>query len=182
MQSKKLLLALGATALMGFGAAAQAYTAVVVSTAPPPVRHEVVPAARPGHVWAPGHYEWRHHRYSWVRGHWLRAREGYSYTAPHWVQRRNGDWVMVAGGWQSERGPRGDLDHDGIANRFDHDKDGDGIRNRNDPHPKRADHVARRGPNGDMDRDGIANRYDRDKDGDGVRNRRDDHPLNPNRS
>jgi hypothetical protein len=183
MLKKHLLAAACLSALMGAGAA-NAYTAVV-SIAPPPPRHETMPAHRPGHVWAPGHYELRNNHYVWISGHWLREREGYAYREPHWVQRRNGDWVMVGGTWERvhARGPQGDRDRDGIANRYDRDKDGDGIRNRNDPHPNRPDAaVQRKGPNGDLDRDGIANRDDRDKDGDGVRNRNDSAPGNANRS
>lgn len=33
------------------------------------------------------------------------------------------------------RGPRGDRDHDGVANRWDRDRDGDGQRNRDDRRP-----------------------------------------------
>ena len=60
--------------------------------------------------------------------------------------------------------PRGDLDRDGIQNRVDGDRDGDGIPNARDPHPNRPDriaHVARTGPRGDMDGDGVLNRHDR---------------------
>ena len=123
------------SALLGAGAA-HAYDAVV-STAPPPARHERAHGTWEGHVWATGHYELRHHRYVWVTGHWIKEREGYAYRQPEWVQRRNGDWVMVGGTWDrvQARGPKGDLDHDGIANRDDHDKDGDGVRNGRDRFP-----------------------------------------------
>jgi hypothetical protein len=83
--------------------------------------------------------------------------------------------------------PRGDMDHDGIQNRYDRDRDGDGLRNARDPNPNRPNVVhARRvrlhGPNGDLDRDGVRNRYDRDRDGDGIRNRFDRHPNNFSRT
>ena len=145
--------------------AANAQTAVIRIEPPAPM-HEVVPAARPGYVWAPGHYEWRGNQYSWVQGHWLTARNGYEYREPRWVQRGNGEWTMVGGSW--ERGPYGDRDHDGIANRYDNDRGG---------------RYARRfGPNGDLDRDGIQNQDDRDRDGDGVPNRRDRYPDDASRS
>jgi hypothetical protein len=78
--------------------------------------------------------------------------------------------------------PRQDLDHDGIQNRYDRDRDGDGIPNVSDPNPNRFNrtHVARYGR--DMDHDGIADRSDRDIDGDRVPNRRDRFPYNPRRA
>jgi hypothetical protein len=78
--------------------------------------------------------------------------------------------------------PRQDLDRDGIQNRYDRDRDGDGLANANDPQPSVYNRVQRHapmdrfGPMGDLDRDGIQNRHDRDRDGDGVRNARDRYP------
>lgn len=84
-------------------------------------------------------------------------------------------------------GPRGDRDRDGVQNRFDRDRNGDGrvdqrFRDPNrDGVPNRFD----RDRNGDgrvdnrfrdRDRDGIANRFDRDRDGDGILNRFDNRP------
>jgi len=161
MRNKTTLAAVMAASLLGFGAAAQAQYTAIVSVAAPSSRIEVVPAQRPGHVWAPGHYEWRGGQYAWVEGHWLAERHGYEYREPRWVQRGNGEWMMVGGNW--ERGPNGDRDHDGIPNRYDADS-------------------RRYGPNGDMDHDGIANQYDKDRDGDGVPNRRDRFPDDPRRS
>jgi hypothetical protein len=112
---KKLIIA--ALLAGSFGAiqgVAQAQT-VIVREAPPAPRDEVVPAPRHGHVWAPGHYEYRHHHYVWVRGMWVRERHGYTYRAPAWEQ-RDGQWVMRRGGW--DRGMR-DRDGDGVPNRFD---------------------------------------------------------------
>ncbi len=176
MQRKPLLAAAFAAALMGFGAAVQAQYTAIVSSAPPAPRHEVVPAARAGWVWAPGHYEWRGNEYAWVEGRWMRDRSGYEYREPRWVQRADGSWILVGNTWE-RRGPNGDRDGDGIANRYDRDRDGDGIANRYDNNRRN-----RTGPNADFDRDGIANRHDRDIDGDGVRNRRDQFPYNPRRS
>jgi hypothetical protein len=85
-----------------------------------------------------------------------------------------------AAGAAQHYNPRGDIDHDGISNRYDRDRDGDRIANASDPHPNRFDRrvvrVSRYGPRGDLDRDGIQNRYDRDRDGDGIRNARDRRP------
>jgi hypothetical protein len=172
MLKKTLMGAAFAASLLSVGAAqAQIY----VEVAPPAPRYEVAPAPRAGHVWVPGHYEWRGGEYSWVSGHWVTERPGYTYREPRWVQRANGQWYMVGNSW--ERGPYGDRDHDGVANRYDRDRDGDGIPNRYDNNRRN-----RMGPNADLDRDGIANRYDRDIDGDGVRNRNDDYPYDRRRS
>ena len=110
---KKLMLAgLVAAALGSFAVPADARTEVILNFAPPPVRYEVVPAARVGHVWVPGHWEWRGHRHIWVAGHWLRERRGYYYTPARWVE-RDGGWVFYNGAW------RRDSDRDGVPDRVD---------------------------------------------------------------
>jgi len=154
MLKKTLLAAVVAasslTAMLPMAAHAQ-YTAIV-RVAPPAPIYEAAPAPRSGYVWAPGHHEFRNGQYVWVQGYWLQERPGYAYIAPRRTQRGDGQWAMIGGGW--ERGPYGDRDHDGIANRYD----------RNDGRYARRDD--RRGPYGD-------------RDGDGVQNSRDRHPDNP---
>lgn len=149
---KPLLGAVLAATLMGLGAAAHAQYSAIVSVAPPAPRYEVVPPARPGWVWAPGHYEWRGNEYAWIEGHWMRDRSGYEYREPRWVQRANGEWIMVGGTWEQRMAQR------------------------------EARRAERRNPAGDLDGDGVMNHRDRDIDGDGVRNHRDAFPYNPNRS
>ena len=83
---------------------------VYVEVAPPPLRHEVVPSHRRGHVWVPGHWVWRGYRHHWVPGHWVVARRGYRYNSPHWSE-RNGRWYYESGRW--------DRDGDGVPNRYD---------------------------------------------------------------
>ena len=127
MQRKSLLATAFAVALMGFGAAAQAQYNAVVSVAPPPPRHEVVPGPRAGWLWAPGHYEYRGNEYAWVEGHWLRERVGYEYREPRWVQRGDGSWVFVGNNWEhrmerraERQAARGrDFDGDGVPDRLD---------------------------------------------------------------
>ena len=85
MRTKTTLAAVLAASLLGLGTAAHAQYNAVVSVAPPAPRVEVVPAQRHGHVWAPGHYEWRGGQYAWVPGYWLTARNGYEYREPRWV-------------------------------------------------------------------------------------------------
>jgi hypothetical protein len=112
---KKLLIAAMLAGSLGSVAAVADAAVVVVREAPPPPRNEVVPTARHGYVWAPGHWEYRHNRYVWVRGNWMRERHGYHYNSPNWVE-RDGRWVMERGGWA--RGHR-DNDGDGVPNRLD---------------------------------------------------------------
>jgi hypothetical protein len=89
---------------------------VTVHQAPPPPKHEAVPAARRGYEWAPGYWNWTGHKFAWTRGHWERARAGQQYQHPEWQQGKDG-WQFNRGGWQN--GPRGDKDGDGVANRAD---------------------------------------------------------------
>jgi hypothetical protein len=107
-------LALASTAAV-LPAQAFARDVVVVRTAPPPPRHEVVPAARHGYEWAPGYWNWNWngHRYVWMRGHWERVRPGYVWHRPEWRQGDRG-WQLDRGGWR-----HGDRDGDGVPNRFD---------------------------------------------------------------
>ncbi len=101
-----------------------------IRIAPPAPRYEVLPAPRPGYLWAPGYWDQRGNGYGWVRGNWIRERRGYVYTQPTWVD-HGGRYHLYRGAWA--RG--GDRDRDGVPNRFDRDRDGDGVRNRNDRHP-----------------------------------------------
>jgi hypothetical protein len=152
MHRKTLLGVAFAAALTGFGTAAQAQYTAIVSTAPPPPRHEVVPAAREGWVWAPGHWQLRGDEYVWREGRWMRERVGFEYREPRWVQRGDGSWMLVGGNWEER-----------VAAREER---------------REARREARMHPDADFDRDGIANRHDRDIDGDGVRNGRDRSPYN----
>eukprot|EP01034_Spumella_vulgaris_P035213 gene35213-43412_t len=119
------LLAVSSAAFAPMPASAQVDVNLVIGTAPPPLRYESLPPPRHGYVWAPGFWNWNGHRHVWVAGHWLRERPGYYYTQPQWIQ-SNGHWVRHEGRW--DRRGRGDMDRDGIPNRYDRDRDGDGIR------------------------------------------------------
>ena len=92
---------------------------IVVKKAPPALRREAVPAARRGYEWVPGYWNWTGRRYTWVGGHYEKVRAGYVYARPEW-RRDRGGWVLERGGWQ-----RGD-------------RDGDGVRNRDDARPNNA--------------------------------------------
>jgi hypothetical protein len=140
IMKKLLIAAILATSIGSLAAPAMAATEIiVVRKAPPAPRHEVVPAARHGYVWAPGYWNWNGHRYAWVKGKYVKARAGYHWSAPSW-QERDGRWQFNRGAWQ-----RGDRDRDGVPNRFDRDRDNDGVPNRYDR---------------DRDNDGVPNRHD----------------------
>jgi hypothetical protein len=157
--------ALAGGALMGLSSVAQAVPAVVASTpyyttqpqyvytqpAPPPPLYEAIPAPRAGWVWAPGFYDWNDGRYVWTTGRWVQERPGWQWQEARWQQRSDGSWYLVGGQWvqsqkygyydedrrgdRYERGPNGDMDHDGVRNADDADRDGDGVANRNDNFP-----------------------------------------------
>jgi hypothetical protein len=138
MLNRKLLLAALAVSSIGvipLPATAQVY----IQVAPPPPRHEVMPAERRGYVWQPGYWDWRGQRHVWVKGHWVKERKGMYWHPNRWEQ-RDGRWVLERGRWDRERwhgGGRGygDRDRDGVPNRVDRDKDGDGVPNRYDSNP-----------------------------------------------
>ena len=121
----RTLLASCLVASCAFGAAALPTAAVAqvrvsIRTAPPPPRHEVMPAARRGYVWVPGYWNWNGRRHVWQQGVWVKERRGYLYNQPAWEE-RNGHWELRRGGWA-----RGDADRDGVPNGAD--------RRPNDPH------------------------------------------------
>ena len=131
MIRKILSAAMIAASLGGIGAATPAAAAIpiIVQIAPPAPRYEVVPAPRHGYVWAPGYWNWRNERHQWVAGAWVRDRPGYRYQETRWEE-RDGRWHMQRGNWK-----RHDLDRDGIPDKKDSDRDGDGVRNRDDRYP-----------------------------------------------
>ena len=98
---RKLMIAgLVAAGLGSFAVPADARTNVdiILDVAPPPARVEVVPAARVGHVWVPGFWEWRGREHIWVAGHWVRERRGYVYKPARWEQ-VNGRWYYRPEVW-----------------------------------------------------------------------------------
>ncbi|MBR8057095.1 YXWGXW repeat-containing protein [Burkholderia dolosa] len=71
---------------------------IVAPHAPPPVRYEIVPAARVGYVWERGHWRWEHGRYVWIGGHWEAERIGMRWVPGHWDP-RGPNWVWTRGHW-----------------------------------------------------------------------------------
>jgi hypothetical protein len=96
---------------------------------PPPPRYERIPAPRRGYVWVNGYWDIKRNRHVWHHGHWERVRPGHYYAQPAWVKRNRG-WELHRGEWR-----RGDIDRDGIPNRYDRDRDGDRVSNRRDDAP-----------------------------------------------
>lgn len=114
---RKLVIAAMLTGTLG-AVTVPASAVIIVRQAPPPPRAETVPEARRGHLWVPGHWDWRGKRYVWVKGNYMRERRGYMYDQPAWEE-REGKWHRTGGNWR--RGNR--------------DNDGDGVKNRDDNHP-----------------------------------------------
>lgn len=112
MFKKILLAAMIATSVAGIATPAAA-TVVYVQVAPPPMRDEVVPAPRHGHVWAPGYWDWRGHKHVWHQGKWVMERRGHHYQQTKWVE-RDGRWTRQPARWV-----RGDRDGDGVPNSAD---------------------------------------------------------------
>ena len=73
---------------------------VVVSTEPPPLRHEVIGVApSPRHVWVNGYWVRTNNRWAWVAGHYEeRPREGVVWVKGHWDHTDRG-WVWTPGHW-----------------------------------------------------------------------------------
>jgi hypothetical protein len=106
----------------------------IANVAPPPLRVEPVPVLRPGQVWVPGHWRWDGREYNWIAGHYSARRSGYVWAPARWVQ-VGGRWEYREGTWVRPGNVCRDSDGDGVCDRFDSDKDGDGVRNSQDNRP-----------------------------------------------
>ena len=120
MMALLLAAVLGTGLTCGTAAMAQVSVNIAIGVPPPAPVYEVVPAPRPGYVWAPGYWDWddHYHKHAWKKGRWERERPGYAYESPRWVQ-ASGGWVLVPGRW-NDRGRH--YDHDD----YDHDDHGHG--------------------------------------------------------
>lgn len=87
---------------------ASAEVGIFFNIAPPPNRHEVIPAPRSGYVWSSGYWNAKGKSHVWQAGHWERDRKGYHMTQPAWTQRDN-RWQLQRGRWN-----KGDRDGDGV--------------------------------------------------------------------
>jgi hypothetical protein len=107
---------------------------VYVQVPPPPPRAEPAPVLRRGQVWVPGHWRWSGREHVWVAGHYNTRRAGFVWAPARWVQ-VGGRWEYREGNWVRPGNACRDSDNDGICDRFDNDKDGDGVRNNQDARP-----------------------------------------------
>ena len=74
---------------------------VVIETAPPPVREEII-TVRPSrrHVWVGGYWAYRGRGYVWVPGHWMLPPRGHAaWVQPHYERRGHG-WILIEGHWR----------------------------------------------------------------------------------
>jgi hypothetical protein len=75
---------------------------VIVNTAPPPPRIEVMTAPpRPAMFWVAGHWRWEHGAYVWIDGHWEGHRGDAHWVPAHWVP-AGGQWRYVEGHWNRD--------------------------------------------------------------------------------
>ncbi|NOY94408.1 MAG: hypothetical protein GXP55_24795, partial [Deltaproteobacteria bacterium] len=85
----------------------QAQGYVTVNSAPPPLRADVMPAARPraNAYWVAGHWSWEG-RWVWVAGQWQAPRAGYVWQEPVAAQAGTG-YRYYPGYWRrgSQRPP-----------------------------------------------------------------------------
>lgn len=139
--SAALVIAAIGTAIAPTAAQAQVNLNIVIGNPPPPPRHEAIPRARPGYVWAPGYWNWNGRQHDWRAGHWERARQGQVYSRPQWVQADNG-WRLQEGGWRRGRVDRQDREDSYRDNNYRGDN------HRNDEH-RREGHGGHGNKHGD---------------------------------
>ena len=82
---------------------AQADIDIDVTTAPPALKEEPIPAARSGYVWSRGYWKWEDGRHIWVTGHWVEERPNAHWVPDQWTQdpERPSHWHFKPGHWES---------------------------------------------------------------------------------
>lgn len=106
---KPLKMALATGLLLGSLVApvfAQVGVSVVIGVPPPVPMVEVVPAVRPGYVWAPGYWAWHGDRHIWIRGRYVLERPGHVWVPERWVQ-SGPHWQLQRGYWDRPKPGRG---------------------------------------------------------------------------
>lgn len=81
-----------------FSPAAAQELSISIGTPPPAPMYEVVPAPRPGYVWAPGYWNWEAGRHVWHGGAWMAERPGYHWVPDRWASYHDG-WRHMPGHW-----------------------------------------------------------------------------------
>ncbi|MGZ3722904.1 MAG: YXWGXW repeat-containing protein [Bdellovibrionales bacterium] len=74
-------------------------TEEVVTTPPPQVIVETVPAPRPGFLWISGYWGWHENRHHWYGGHWEHSHPGHVWIQPRWAAHGHG-WHLEGGHWR----------------------------------------------------------------------------------
>ncbi|HVO89476.1 MAG TPA: hypothetical protein VMV45_13115 [Casimicrobiaceae bacterium] len=81
---------------------------VQLNVAPPPPRHEVIPASPgEGYVWAPGYWNWEGGQYRWQPGHYMQGHRGERWVGDRWEE-REGRWSLNRGHWDRDEEHHGD--------------------------------------------------------------------------
>ncbi|MCE4056402.1 YXWGXW repeat-containing protein [Pseudomonas sp. Au-Pse12] len=71
---------------------------LIIQQAPPAMRYEPMPGARPGYAWDRGNWRWRGNGYVWVPGHWQPVMHRGHWMPGHW-QAHGPHWYWVEGRW-----------------------------------------------------------------------------------
>lgn len=117
---KRVLLAVALVGAMTSPSFAATYFDLDINVGPPAARYEAVPVARPGYVWAPGHWEWDRGRHIWVGGMWVAERPGYRWVSAKWIHHGN-RWGYTRGTWVAD--PHWDHNRDWHERHEDRDHD-----------------------------------------------------------
>jgi len=101
--TRRLTIATSAAVVAGAlsisGAFAQAQLEVIVPTAPPAARVEVVPTVPSGRVWQPGYWRYEHDKYDWREGRIVEPpRPGATWSPGRWEKRGTG-YIYLDGRW-----------------------------------------------------------------------------------
>jgi len=100
---KRIIFGLCVLTMLSTPAFARVNVRAGIDVPPPPARVEVVPAPRPGYVWAPGYWAWEGRRHVWREGRWIGERHGYHWVPGHWAEHqgpRGARWHFEAGHWE----------------------------------------------------------------------------------
>ena len=102
---KRIIMTLWTLAVLSTPAVAGVNFNLNIDIAPPPPQVEVIPAPRPGYVWAPGYWAWQGGRHIWVAGCWVPVHRGYYWVPDRWVEYRGPrgpHWHFEPGHWKRE--------------------------------------------------------------------------------
>ena len=96
---RSALMSLCLAASLAAASVSLAAAEIISESAPPAPKVEIMPPARDGYVWSPGHWEWSGHSYYWIGGSWVVQRRGAHYVPSSWEQ-RGAQWHFVKEHWE----------------------------------------------------------------------------------